>query len=261
VTPGYRERVKELLRGLGSTDPCVLSVLGFTESRKCWIECRAEAEGGFHLYPDGSRTPLEEQLFEAAGYAASSDGCCRLHLTVSGEHLGAFEELVTRVVSLYEQRFGLRFELSFSEQKASTDSLAVDDDGGLFCVEGAPLFRAGGHGALIANLADIDADLVFDCRFLPNPHWIPDLRPLTGRDGPVSEYVLGHDATQDFLDQLDDMLAVLMPSYVSEGKSYLSVAFGCTGGRHRSVAIAETVAEMLRGRGFDPVVSHRDVER
>ncbi|MEO2136947.1 MAG: DUF4301 family protein [bacterium] len=115
----------------------------------------------FHLYADGSRTPLEEQLFEAAGYAASSDGCCRLHLTVSGEHLGAFEELVARVAPLYEQRFGLRFELSFSEQKASTDSLSVDDDGGLFCVEGVPLFRAGGHGALIANLADIDADLVF----------------------------------------------------------------------------------------------------
>ena len=106
-----------------------------------------------------------------------------------------------------------------------------------------------------------DADLVFDCRFLPNPHWIPDLRPLSGRDGPVSEYVLAHEATQDFLDQLGDLLAVLMPSYVAEGKSYLSVAFGCTGGRHRSVAVAETVAEMLRGRGFDPVVSHRDVER
>jgi len=106
-----------------------------------------------------------------------------------------------------------------------------------------------------------DADLVFDCRFLPNPHWMPDLRPLNGCDGPVSEYVLSHEATQDFLDQLDDMLAVLMPSYVSEGKSYLSVAFGCTGGRHRSVAVAETVAEMLRGRGFDQVVSQRDLER
>ena len=106
-----------------------------------------------------------------------------------------------------------------------------------------------------------DADLVFDCRFLPNPHWIPDLRPLSGRDGPVSEYVLAHEATQDFLDQLGDLLAVLMPSYVAEGKSYLSVAFGCTGGRHRSVEVAETVAEMIRDRGFDPVVSHRDVER
>jgi len=106
-----------------------------------------------------------------------------------------------------------------------------------------------------------DADLVFDCRFLPNPHWIPDLRPLTGIDGPVREHVLGHEVTQEFLDHLEDLLAMLLPAYVSEGKSYLSVALGCTGGRHRSVVVAETVAEMLRGRGFDPVVAHRDVDR
>lgn len=106
-----------------------------------------------------------------------------------------------------------------------------------------------------------DADLVFDCRFLPNPHWIPDLRPLTGTDGPVREHVLGHEVNQEFLDQLEDLLAMLLPAYVSEGKSYLSVALGCTGGRHRSVVVAETVAEMLRGRGFDPVVAHRDIDR
>jgi len=106
-----------------------------------------------------------------------------------------------------------------------------------------------------------DADLVLDCRFLPNPHWIPELRPLSGLEGPVREHVLGHEVTQEFLDQLEDLLAMLLPAYVAEGKSYLSVALGCTGGRHRSVAVAETVAEMLRGRGFDPVVAHRDVDR
>ena len=106
-----------------------------------------------------------------------------------------------------------------------------------------------------------DADLILDCRFLPNPHWIPDLRPLTGLDGPVREHVLSHEVTQEFLDQLGDLLGMLMPAYVAEGKSYLSIALGCTGGRHRSVAVAETVAEMLRGREFDPVVTHRDIER
>ena len=106
-----------------------------------------------------------------------------------------------------------------------------------------------------------DADLVLDCRFLPNPHWIPELRPLTGLDGPVREHVLGHEVTQEFLDQTGDLLEMLMPAYVAEGKSYLSIALGCTGGRHRSVAVAETVAEMLRGRDFDPVVVHRDVGR
>ncbi len=106
-----------------------------------------------------------------------------------------------------------------------------------------------------------DADLILDCRFLPNPHWIPDLRPLTGLDGPVREHVLSHEVTQEFLDQLGDLLGMLMPAYVAEGKSYLSIALGCTGGRHRSVAVAETVAEMLRGREFDPVVTHRDIGR
>lgn len=106
-----------------------------------------------------------------------------------------------------------------------------------------------------------DADLVLDCRFLSNPHWIPELRPLTGLDGPVQEHVLGHEVTQEFLDQLGDLLGMLMPAYIAEGKSYLSIALGCTGGRHRSVAVAETVAEMLRGRGFDPVVAHRDIRR
>ena len=106
-----------------------------------------------------------------------------------------------------------------------------------------------------------DADLVLDCRFLPNPHWIPELRPLTGLDGPVREHVLGHEVTQEFLDQTGDLLEMLMPAYVAEGKSYLSIALGCTGGRHRAVAVAETVAEMLRGRDFDPVVIHRDVGR
>jgi len=106
-----------------------------------------------------------------------------------------------------------------------------------------------------------DADLILDCRFLPNPHWIPELRPLTGLDGPVREHVLSHEVTQEFLDQMGDLLGMLMPAYVAEGKSYLSIALGCTGGRHRSVAVAETVAEMLRGREFDPVVTHRDIER
>ena len=106
-----------------------------------------------------------------------------------------------------------------------------------------------------------DADLILDCRFLSNPHWIPELRPLTGLDGPVREHVLGHEVTQEFLDQMGDLLGMLMPAYIAEGKSYLSIALGCTGGRHRSVAVAETVAEMLRGRGFDPVVAHRDIGR
>jgi UPF0042 nucleotide-binding protein len=107
----------------------------------------------------------------------------------------------------------------------------------------------------------LDTDLVIDCRFLPNPHWVEELRPLTGLDEPVREYVLGQPITDQFLEHLDAMLALLLPAYVAEGKSYLTIAFGCTGGRHRSVAIGEAVARVLREKGFDLRVAHRDVDR
>ena len=107
----------------------------------------------------------------------------------------------------------------------------------------------------------LDTDLVIDCRFLPNPHWVDELRPLTGLDEPVRDYVLGQPLTSQFLTQVEDLLAMLLPAYVAEGKSYLTIAFGCTGGRHRSVAIAESVARSLREGGVDLRVAHRDVDR
>lgn len=107
----------------------------------------------------------------------------------------------------------------------------------------------------------VDVDLVLDCRFLPNPHWVEELRPLTGLDEPVRRYVLEQEAAGAFLEHLDGLLGLLLPAYVAEGKSYLTVAFGCTGGRHRSVAIAEEVAANLRRRGIAPTVVHRDVDK
>jgi UPF0042 nucleotide-binding protein len=107
----------------------------------------------------------------------------------------------------------------------------------------------------------VDVDMVFDCRFLPNPHWVDDLRPLTGRDEPVREYVLANAEAQEFLTRLDSMLELLLPSFVREGKSYLRIALGCTGGRHRSVVMAEELGRLLRAHNLDPAVLHRDVER
>jgi UPF0042 nucleotide-binding protein len=106
-----------------------------------------------------------------------------------------------------------------------------------------------------------DVDMVLDCRFLPNPHWIDELRPLTGCDEAVRDFVLSRPAAREFLRRLELLLDLLLPAYVQEGKSYLTVAFGCTGGRHRSVAIAEEVARRLRARGVEPIVHHRDIER
>jgi UPF0042 nucleotide-binding protein len=107
----------------------------------------------------------------------------------------------------------------------------------------------------------LDVDLVFDCRFLPNPHWDPDLRPLSGQDEAVKRYVLERPSAERFVADLDRLLQHLLPEYRNEGKSYLTVAFGCTGGRHRSVAIAEHVASRLQDEGWTSRVRHRDIER
>jgi len=103
------------------------------------------------------------------------------------------------------------------------------------------------------------ADLVFDMRFLRNPHWVPALRPGTGLDADVSAYVAEDPAYEAAVGRIEDLLELLLPRYRAEGKSYLTVAFGCTGGRHRSVHVTERVAARLRNAGFSPTVTHRDL--
>jgi len=107
----------------------------------------------------------------------------------------------------------------------------------------------------------LDVDLVFDCRFLPNPHWIESLRPLPGTDAKVRRYVMKQEETQAFLEELSNLFELLLPAYVREGKSYLSIGVGCTGGRHRSVVIAAEIARLLERLGFPARVHHRDLER
>ena len=106
-----------------------------------------------------------------------------------------------------------------------------------------------------------DADLVVDCRFLPNPHWVPTLRPHTGQDQDVASYVLGQPAAGEFLDAYEPALLVVLNGYSHEGKRYALVAVGCTGGKHRSVAMAEEIARRLGHDGVDVRVEHRDLGR
>ena len=110
------------------------------------------------------------------------------------------------------------------------------------------------------NGLPLDVDLVLDCRFLPNPYWVEELRPQNGLDAAVRDYVLSADGAKDFLERVDHLLELLLPGYVAEGKSYLTVAVGCTGGRHRSVALAEEIGRLIAGRGFSPTVVHRDID-
>jgi len=106
-----------------------------------------------------------------------------------------------------------------------------------------------------------DADLVFDVRFLPNPHFVPKLRPFSGKDPRVARYIRSFSQTKVFLKKIDGLLTYLIPHYIAEGKSYLTIAFGCTGGRHRSVMMAEVIRRALAKKGYTVKVIHRDVDK
>ncbi|HLH36479.1 MAG TPA: RNase adapter RapZ [Alloacidobacterium sp.] len=126
----------------------------------------------------------------------------------------------------------------------------------------------GGKELLISSLSfgyknglPLEADLVFDVRFLPNPHFIPEFRPLTGKHPKLVEYLRKFPQTREFLDQVTKLLLYLLPHYIHEGKSYLTIAFGCTGGQHRSVMIAEEISKRLEKEGYRVKTAHRDMPR
>ncbi len=127
-------------------------------------------------------------------------------------------------------------------------------------------FGETGDTVMVTNLVSFgfkhgtprDADLMFDVRFLPNPHWVPELKPYTGLDEPVRDYVLGQPEAKEFLDHLLPLMDVMLPAFKREGKRYLTIAIGCTGGKHRSVALTEEVARHLRRHGDTVRVNHRD---
>lgn len=107
----------------------------------------------------------------------------------------------------------------------------------------------------------MDADLVFDVRFLPNPHYIEELRHKTGLEAEVRDFVFSYQQTRDFVEKLEDLLSLCLPSYVDEGKTDLVIAIGCTGGKHRSVCVAQAVGDFVAKRGYNTAVSHRDMAR
>ena len=129
----------------------------------------------------------------------------------------------------------------------------------------APKARSGLATSLVSfgfkHGIPFDADMVFDVRFLPNPHFVDALRPLDGRQEPIREFIFGHEESRELLRRLQDLLQFLLPCYEREGKAYLTIAIGCTGGRHRSVALVEELKRHLDERGFTPTVVHRDMER
>jgi len=107
----------------------------------------------------------------------------------------------------------------------------------------------------------LDSDIVLDCRFLPNPHWVEELRPLDGTNRKVRGYVLNSPETEPFLHEVRRLIGVMLPGFVKEGRHYLTIAVGCTGGRHRSVVISDEIAKYLSDKGFPPTIVHRDLEK
>jgi UPF0042 nucleotide-binding protein len=135
--------------------------------------------------------------------------------------------------------------------------------------EVASLFTTRAAGGMVVTVVSfgykfgvpLDADVVFDLRFLPNPHYVEELRGLSGADAPVREFVLASAGAREFLDHLCSFLDFSLPRYAQEGKAYLTIALGCTGGRHRSVALAPAVADYLAARGYTVLVEHRDMAK
>jgi UPF0042 nucleotide-binding protein len=143
-------------------------------------------------------------------------------------------------------------DLNVHELRAKILAAFADEAAGLLVTVASFGFKYG---------LPLDADMVVDVRFLPNPHWVPELRPKPGTDPAVRDYVLGQQDTGLFMARLEALLEIALPGYVQEGKQYLTVAIGCTGGKHRSVVLAEELAKWLVGKGYRANVAHRDVER
>ena len=127
--------------------------------------------------------------------------------------------------------------------------------------EGDPKMRIAIMSFGFKHRTPTDADVMFDCRFLPNPHWVPELRPQSGLDEAVAGYVFERDETKQFIDNVEPLIEMLIPAYIAEGKSYLTIAFGCTGGRHRAVALAEHISNFVSDLGYEALTTHRDIDK
>ncbi|MEM7275210.1 MAG: RNase adapter RapZ [Actinomycetota bacterium] len=242
-------KVGELaLSGTGGYDRVALVMGGYDEEVSQEIEAlRSQVEDVRAVFLEAS-TDVLVRRYESTKrrHPHESDGSLVDAIELERAHLGPAREAADLVVDTSDLNpHQLRERITWHFTDSGTDSsmrLTLQSFG----------FK---HGI------PLDVDLVFDCRFLPNPHWDAELRPLSGKDPEIQEYVIDRPAGQRFLADLERMLEHLLPEYEDEGKSYLTVAFGCTGGRHRSVAIAEAVGRMLKDGGWHPRVSHRDIDR
>jgi UPF0042 nucleotide-binding protein len=198
------------------------------------------------LYLEASDDVLLRRFSETRRPHPAADGGSAVDgIRREREKLGALREASDRIIDTSG--------LTVHELRAALRDLIERTDTGVMTV--ALLSFGYKHGL------PTDADLVLDCRFLPNPFFVEELRHQIGTDQAVADYVLGRDETREFLQRITALLDFTLPRYQREGKSYLTIALGCTGGRHRSIALVEELRRLLDARGYRVLVRHRDVER
>lgn len=195
---------------------------------------------------------------------ANNDALVRRFESTKRRHL--YEHGGTLIDAIVAEREQLRSARSLADLVIDTSELSPHQLRARMAAQFSEATEAEGINLTVSSFGfkhgvPLDVDMVIDCRFLPNPHWDDALRPLTGTDPTIQQFVFAEERAQRFLDKLDALLDELLPAYAEEGRTYLNIAFGCTGGRHRSVAVAEHVSATLQNRGWLPRVKHRDVER
>lgn len=237
------------------------------------VDARTIGQGALDGSGDLEYVPASLQRFRDAGHEvdlvfldASDDILVRRYSETRRRHpLGADgsvrDGILTERRLLADLRASATLALETSEMSVHDLRREVQHRLGSRGDDDAPNLRVTAMSFGFKHGIPTEADLVFDVRFLPNPHFVPELRPKTGQDEDVAEFVLERPETQGFLERLHGLLEFLLPQYEREGKAYLTIAFGCTGGRHRSVALAIQLAEWLGERGFPGRVMHRDVGR
>ncbi|MGZ6163657.1 MAG: RNase adapter RapZ, partial [Myxococcaceae bacterium] len=210
-----------------------------------------------------ARLRAEGHHVELVFFDASDESLVRRFSETRRRHPLAPEDSVP--VGIARERELLADLRDLADQTIDTSQLNVHD------LKRLVMARFGESGAAVPSLTVISfgyrygvppqADLVFDLRFLPNPYFVPELKTLTGQDPKVARYVLERSETQEFLNRIVDLAQFLFPRYQREGKAYLTVALGCTGGKHRSVAVAAALAQRLGAGGAGVQLQHRDIEK
>jgi UPF0042 nucleotide-binding protein len=236
-----REEVRRVALGIDVRERHFLD-----EFPRVFEELRAAGIALEVLYLEASDDVLIQRFSETRRpHPAALGGVLKDGIRRERERLQALREVADRILDTTA--------LTVHELRAALRDLVERPDGGTMTIS---LVSFGYKYGLPS-----DADLALDCRFLPNPFFVEELRHQIGTDAPVAEYVLRRDETQEFLARVTELLEYTLPRYQREGKSYLTIAFGCTGGRHRSIVLVEEMRRRLQERGHRVLVRHRDAER